>query len=304
MEVDPAPAGWTAESAAAWRATLRAAYRRCRAETHAKAKNFYWAFITLPGMKRAAIYAIYALLRRWDDLIDSAAPVEEKHLELEEQRELLRMLYAMDPDLHHDPLLLAVGDAVRRYRIPRHYFEEVLAGIELDLQKRRYRTFPELWEYCYGVAGAVGLISLEIFGYCDPKAKDHAVELGIAMQLTNILRDIREDLARDRIYLPQEELERFGYSEAELRGGIINDSFRELMAFEVARARGYFARARRLLAYLPRRSRPCPAVLAGIYERLLDRIEARGYDVFAGRISLSPWEKLWTALRCSGADLL
>jgi phytoene synthase len=283
---------------------LRAAYRHCRAETRAKAKNFYWAFITLPRGKREAIYAVYALLRRWDELIDSASSLEEKRRALEEQRELVRRLYAIPDPPACDPLLLAVEDAVRRYQIPHRYFEEVINGLELDLHKRRYRTFAELREYCYGVAGAVGLISLEIFGYRDPRAREYAVDLGIAMQLVNILRDIREDLDRDRIYLPQEELERFGYTESDLQRGIINDHFRELMAFEAARARGYFARGRRLLDYLPRRSRPCPAVLAGLYERILERIEVRGYDVLTQRISLSPREKLWAALGRSIASLL
>ncbi|MGQ9601955.1 MAG: phytoene/squalene synthase family protein [Candidatus Bipolaricaulia bacterium] len=284
-------------------AELRAAYRHCQAETRAKAKNFYWAFVTLPRAKRAAIYAVYALLRRWDDLVDSDLLPEEKLQMLKAQREVIRSICDEETP-PPDPLLLAVSEAISRYRIPHRYFEDVLAGIELDLRKRRYRNFEELREYCYGVAGAVGLISLEIFGYHDSKAREHAVDLGIAMQLVNILRDIKEDLERDRIYLPQEELERFGYSEGELRLGLINDNFRELMGFQVARAREYFARGRKLLGYLPYSSRACPAVLAGLYERLLDRIEARGYDVFNGRISLSPWEKLWTALRCSGASLL
>lgn len=284
-------------------AELRAAYRRCQAETRAKAKNFYWAFITLPRAKRAAIYAIYALLRRWDDIVDSDLLPEEKLQMLKAQREVIRSICDEETP-PPDPLLLAVSDAISRYRIPRRYFEDVLAGLELDLRKRRYRTFDELREYCYGVAGAVGLISLEIFGYHDSKAQEHAVDLGIAMQLVNILRDIKEDLGRDRVYLPQEELRLFGYSETELQRGVVNDHFKELIGFEAARAREYFARGRKLLDHLPHRSRPCPAVLAGLYKRLLDRIEARGYDVFTGRISLSLREKLWTALRSYGVGLL
>ncbi len=288
-------------------AELRGAYRHCCEETRRAASNFYFAFATLPRGRREAIYAVYALLRRWDEIADSSGPLEGKRRALEGQRELIRALYRESTPVHvdigDDPVLLAAGDVIRRYGIPRRYFEEVLEGLELDLRKRRYRTFEELRKYCYGVAGAVGLISLEIFGYRDLRAKAHAVDLGIAMQLTNILRDLKEDLERDRIYLPQEELERFGYSEEELHQQLVNEQFRELMRFQVARAREHFQRGLRLLRYLPLRSRPCPAVLAGIYQRVLERIEARGYDVFSSRVGLSPQEKLWTALRRSAASL-
>lgn len=281
---------------------IRQAYRHCARETRRAAKNFYFAFITLPRRKRAAIYAVYALLRRWDDIADSSLSVAEKRELLLRERETIARLYE---DLgSDDPVMLAAQDAVRRYRIPQRYFHEVLEGIMLDLEKRRYRTFEELKEYCYGVASAVGLISLEIFGYHDPKAREHAIDLGIAMQLTNILRDVNEDLERDRIYLPLEELERFGYSEEELFARVVNENFKRLMRFQVARAREYFQNGLQLLRYLPPRSRPCPAVLAGIYQRLLRRIEARDYDVFSGHIGLSAEEKLWTALRYSAASLL
>ena len=276
---------------------LRLAYRCCREETRRAASNFYFAFITLPRGRREAIYAVYALLRRWDDIADSPLPAKEKCQALEKQRKMISNLYRVHVD--DDPVLLAVGDAIRRYRIPREYFEDVLAGIELDLRKRRYRTFEELREYCYGVASAVGLISLEVFGYRGPKAKEYAIDLGIAMQLTNILRDIKEDLERGRIYLPLEELEQFGYSEEELQQQVVNGNFRELMRGQVARAREYFTRGQKLFRYLPLRSRPCPAVLAGLYQGILSRIEARGYDVFSGRIGLTPREKLATLLKAS-----
>lgn len=288
---------------------LSAAYRRCREQTRHAAKNFYWAFITLPRPKRAALSAVYSLLRRWDDIADSERPPDEKRRELELQRGAILDLYrehvcmpARVP-VKNDELLLALGDTIRQYEIPCQYFLDVLEGIGLDLRRRRYQTFAELREYCYGVAGAVGLISLEIFGYRDPRAREHAIDLGIAMQLVNVLRDIAEDLQRDRIYLPLDEVERFNYSEEELRQRISNDNFRQLMRFQAARAREYFGSGRKLLRHLPPRCRPCPAVLAGTYQRLLERIEARGYCVFDGRISLSPREKLWTAIRHSAASL-
>lgn len=288
---------------------LRVAYRHCGRETRRQGRNFYFAFITLPPRRRQAIYAVYSLLRRWDDIADSTIPVEEKHRALEGQRELILNLYRENVHtctrVHVDGahLLLAVGDAIRRYEIPGQYFEDVLAGIELDLVKRRYRTFEELRDYCYGVAGAVGLISLQIFGYRDPRARKCAVDLGIAMQLTNILRDIEEDLQRDRIYLPLEELERFNYTGAELRRGIVNDNFAALLRFQISRARDYFKQGQKLLGYLPLPSRHCPAVLAGIYQRILDLIEDQGYDVFGDRICLKTQEKLWTVLRQTTASL-
>ncbi len=284
---------------------LSHAYRHCARETRRAAKNFYFAFITLPRRKRAAIYAVYALLRRWDDIADSTLPAAEKRELLLREREIISQLY-QDQVRNPDPVLLAVRDVVRRYRIPERYFHEVLDGIMLDLERRRYQTFAELREYCYGVASAVGLISLEIFGYRGPgtEAKEHAISLGIAMQLTNILRDVVDDLERDRIYLPLEELERFGYSEEELRAHVLNENFRRLMRFQMERARAYFQDGLRLLRYLPLRSRPCPAALAGIYQRLLREIEAHDYDVFSSRIGLSTEEKLWTALRYSAVGLL
>ncbi len=288
---------------------LRAAYRYCGRETRRKARNFYFAFITLPRRRRQAICAVYSLLRRWDDIADSTVPVEEKRRALEEQRELVLNLYRENVrtctrlHIEDDPVHLAVGDTIRQYKIPREYFEDALAGIELDLSKRRYETFDELKDYCYGVASAVGLIALQIFGYSHPQAREYAIDLGIAMQLTNILRDMEEDLQSDRIYLPLEELEQFNYREAELRRGIVNDNFVALSRFQIARARDYFKQGQKLLEYLPLRSRHCPAVLAGIYQQILDRIEAQGYDVFGDRISLKAREKLWTVLRQTTVSL-
>lgn len=281
---------------------LQKAYEYCRRVAKQEAKNFYYAFITLPKRKRLAIYAVYSLLRRLDDVADASLPPEQKGRLLEEQRERIRRCYGgwVDPD---DPVLLALRAVIDCYRIPQEYFEDVTRGVEMDLTIKRYRTFEELKHYCYRVAGAVGLISLEIFSYRDPKAREYAIDLGIAMQLTNILRDVREDLQRGRIYLPLRELERFGYSEEELIQNIINGRLIELMRFQVARARDYFERGRRLLRYLPSRSRPCPAVLAEIYQQILDRIEAQNYDVFAQRISLSPQEKLFTFLQASAGSL-
>ena len=164
--------------------------------------------------------------------------------------------------------------------------------MEMDITKSRYSTFEELSEYCYRVASAVGLICIEIFGYTDPCARQHAIDLGLAMQLTNILRDVDEDLERGRLYIPGEDLERFGCSEEDILLHRTGESFREMMRFQVERARDYFQRGKRLLPLLSPRSRVCPAMLHGLYSRLLDRIEAVDYNVFGGRISLGTHEKL------------
>ena len=164
--------------------------------------------------------------------------------------------------------------------------------MEMDITKTRYATFEELSEYCYRVASAVGLICIEIFGYNNPCARQHAIDLGLAMQLTNILRDVDEDLERDRLYIPGEDLARFGCSEEDILLRRTSDGFRDMMRFQVERARDYFQRGRRLLPLLSPRSRTCPAMLHGLYSRLLDRIEAAEYNVFGERISLSTPEKL------------
>ena len=268
---------------------LDQAYEYCRRLTKERAKNFYYAFVTLPTRKRRAIYAVYAFCRLCDDATDDFTDAEEKLRLVAEQREGLAKTYAGAPE---GQVFLAMEDAINTYHIPLEYLEEVINGVEMDISKTRYATFEELREYCYRVASSVGLICIEIFGYEDPSARDYAVDLGLAMQLTNILRDVEEDIGRDRVYIPQEDLDRFGCSEEDLFLKRTNDSFRGLMRFQVERARDYFTRGKRLLPLLSARSRVCPAVLHGTYSRLLDRIEASGYNVFGRRISLSTREKL------------
>jgi len=274
---------------------LDSAYLYCAAVARAQARNFGWGFLLLPRPKKRGMYAAYAFSRAVDDVVDEERPRAEKvRLLAECRRELERCLERPSSS----PVFLALADAIRRFAIPPALFHELVDGCEMDLDPRRYRTFDELHTYCYRVAAVVGLISVRIFGAADFEiVRPGAVDLGIAMQLTNILRDIREDLARDRLYLPQDELARFGVAEADLRAGSVTPAFRELMAFQVARAREYFARGRALIPLLERDSRFCPAVLQGIYSRLLDRMEARGFDVFSARVRLSAFHKLALALR-------
>ena len=195
------------------------------------------------------------------------------------------------------PVFQAVAHVAAAYDVPWEYFHEVVRGVEMDLTRHRYATFEELQTYCYRVASVVGLICIRIFGCTSPQAREPAIALGVAMQLTNILRDIAEDGANGRVYLPQEDLQRFGYSDADLLRGVFDDRFVALMRFQVQRAREQFERGKALLPLLPLRSRACPAVLGGIYSRLLDRIEAQGYDVYAKRVSLSGREKLFLMVR-------
>lgn len=264
-------------------------YRESREITRREAKNFYYAFLTLPQERRRAIYVAYAFCRYCDDAVDTAESVDQKMASLQSLHASLNDAYT---GRSSDPLFLALADVADRHDIPEEYFKQVIRGVESDLTKVRYRDFEELRTYCYQVASVVGLICLQIFGYKDESAREHAIDLGLAMQLTNIARDIQEDLELGRIYLPQDEIARFGYSEEALEAGIVNESFINLMRFQAQRARGYFDSGFKLLPYLSPRSRACPAVMGQLYSKVLQRIEAAKFDVFQHRISLSKTEKL------------
>jgi phytoene synthase len=273
---------------------LQTAYQYCQQVAREHAKNFYYAFRTLPSEKRQAIYAAYAFCRLCDDIADEEQPVEDKMTRFAETRDLLAKSFHEVPN---DPIFTALKDAIDTFHIPQSYFEEVIDGVEMDLDITRFQTFDNLREYCYKVASVVGLVCIEVFGYNDPKAREYAIDLGIAMQLTNILRDVREDAERGRIYIPLEEIEQFGYSEHELMNGIVNDAFRELMSYQAQRAREYFARGKLLIPMVSPESRPCLGVLHGVYSSVLDRIEESGYNVFERRIGLSAGEKVFLMLR-------
>ena len=274
---------------------LSAAYRHCQALTKREAKNFYYGFMLLPARQRRAIYAAYAFARECDDIVDAGLPVKEASARLAAQRELLDRCLAGSPQ---GPVFLALADAVRRYGIPHEYFYRLIEGVEADLTVSRYATFEDLKRYCYLVASIVGLISIEIFGYDGGAvARGHAADLGIALQLTNILRDVQEDLQRDRVYLPEDELVRFGYRADFLRQEVANEAFHKLMAFQVARAELYFEQGRSLLPYLPRRARACVSVMAGIYHTILEDISRRPETILRQRVSLGTGQKLALAGR-------
>jgi phytoene synthase len=265
----------------------------CSQLTRKSRSNFYYSFLFLSKDKRQAMYAVYAFCRSVDDVADGSAPVSEKQTLLDEWRREIDRCYGGKPA---HPITMKLAQSIQKFPIPKEHFEELINGVEMDLTHTRYPTFAELYEYCYRVAGVVGLMCIEIFGYRNPKAKDYAVNLGVALQLTNIMRDLKVDAERDRIYLPQEELVRFGYSEVELCRGAYTPAFVELMHFTGSRARQYFHNARQLLADEDRRSLFAAEIMGTIYYRLLETIEASRYRVFDRTISLPTSHKLWTAL--------
>ena len=287
---------------AASNAELELAYADCRTITRREAKNFYYAVVTLPKEKRKAIYAAYAFCRQCDDSVDDAASPEAKLSALAYMQDNLEAAYQ---GRAATPVFLALSDTAERYAIPQEYFSEIIRGVESDLVKTRYRDFNELREYCYRVASVVGLVCLQIFQYHDEAAREYAVDLGLAMQLTNIMRDVREDWNMGRVYLPQDEMARFGYTEEQLGAGVHNDALVKLLRFQGQRARSYYRSGFRLLPYLSRTSRACPAALGAIYSRVLDRIEASGYNVLGEeRIALSGSEKARIAARAWVSSML
>jgi phytoene synthase len=265
-------------------------YRYAGALTRKRARNFYYTFWFLPPERRRSIFAVYAFSRRADDAVDA---VEEAGVSEPEARRTLDGLRALlEGSLRDDPLAPALRDTIERYRIPREPFEELLLGMEMDLVKKTYADFKELYQYCYRAASVVGLISMEIFGHTGANAREPAIKLGLAMQLTNIIRDVAEDQARGRCYLPQEDLERFGYTREDLGRHLVNQAFRDLMRFQVERARRYFEEASPLFRQVLPESRYCPVLLEKFYKRILEHVEKSGYDVLTRRPSLSLFEKL------------
>jgi phytoene synthase len=268
---------------------LDAAYRHCERIVREHAGNFRWSFPFLPPEKKRAIAAVYAFCRRVDDVADGDLPPAEKRARLAAAADSLR---APPGD---DPVLAALADARSRFAVPLAPFDDLIAGVRQDLDVDRYSTWADLQRYCDLVASSVGLLCLEIFTYSDSLARDRAFDLGRAMQLSNIVRDVKEDAARGRIYLPREDLDRFGVSEAQVLQGDAAPALRNLLRFETERARALFKRSRELPPYLPRHARSCPIILAKLYGGILDRIERADYDVFDGRVSLSGPRKAWIA---------
>jgi len=270
---------------------LQQAYDFCQDVTRRSSSNFFSAFRLLGPVQRQALFAVYAFCRFVDDAADDASARDPQAL-LDLWRGELDAVYAGRPTRK---VGVALVDAVARFGLERRHFEDILRGVEMDLTARRYLTFEQLEEYCYLVASAVGLLCIEIFGYANPAARGYAVDLGLAFQLTNILRDVEEDARRGRIYLPLEDLQQFGVEEEELLAGRYTPRLGALLAFECGRARAFYLRAHGTLPAEDRRSLAVAEAMCAIYERLLHRIEARRFDVFGRRVALPAYEKLGLA---------
>jgi phytoene synthase len=270
----------------------------CRTVTKQSRSNFAYAFYFLPRAKREALYAIYAFCRLTDDLVDEAAsrPAERGDPRAAALRDWRKELDACCRGVASHPVARRLGEILQQFPIPRHYFEELLNGVEMDLGGRRYESFAELEQYCYRVAGVVGLMCIEVFGYTQPATRLYAERLGTAFQLTNVLRDLGADAAGGRVYLPQEDLRRFGVSEDDLSAGRLTPAVRELLRFEVERTRQLYAAARAALPTEDRRAMLPAQVMCAIYARLLEEIERRAYDVFSSRVALSDGRRLCLAL--------
>jgi phytoene synthase len=276
---------------------LARAYRACARTTRRTARNFYLAFLSLPRAQRRAIYALYAFCREADDCADDDSDdLATRRTGLEELRDRLARAANGTPETERD---VALADAIARYGVREEDLRDVLTGIEMDLTSTRIEAYDELRTYCYHVASAVGLATLPILTDGAPPTetlREAAVDLGLGMQYVNILRDVDEDLALGRIYLPRDELAAHGVDEAQLRARTMSTGLHAALAAHGDRAGAHLARGRRLLAHLPRRSRTCPWLLSEIYGRILARIVEADYRVFGGRVSLPAIEKLWLLL--------
>jgi 15-cis-phytoene synthase len=290
-------------------AQLTMAYSVCRGITRTNAKNFYYAFLLLPKRKREALCAVYAFMRRCDDIADDATlSFEERRYKLDTWLDALHRAQQGDPS--DDPILLALTDTQRRYTIPAGLLDELAMGTAMDVESApesagatsaesttlplavQYRTFEDLRVYCYRVASVVGLVCIHIFGYRDPAAESLAEQCGLAFQLTNIIRDVKEDAAVGRVYLPEEDLVKFGLTAADLLDRPDPTRFRPLLTLEADRAREFYQSGDQLIPYISEDSQPALWVLVNIYRKLLEKIGARQYDVFSGKVSLTVTEKL------------
>ena len=285
------------------------AYAQCEQITWEQARNFAYGIRLLPPPKRNALAAVYAYARRIDDIGDGDLPPEEKTRQLEEARQQVKALVATvkgataaEPLDDNDPVLVALIDTGKRFPIPLEAFEELIDGCLADVNQAKYQTFDDLLYYCRCVAGSIGRLSLGIYGPTNPERQSKlADDLGVALQLTNILRDVREDFRNNRIYLPQEDLDKFGiefapFGEPEpFPSEAMQARFANLVEFEANRAREWYGSGLRLLATIDRRSAACTGAMAGIYRRLLERIARNPHAVLEGRMSLPGSEKALVA---------
>ena len=266
----------------------------CQEKAAQSGSSFYYSFLFLPPARRAAITALYAFCREVDDIADECADINIARTKLEWWRSELAQTFAGTPS---HPVSQALLPAIRAYDLAREQFDEIIDGMEMDLQYVRYADFKALQLYCYRVASVVGQLAATIFGYTDRKTLKYAHDLGMAFQLTNIIRDVGEDARRNRIYIPQDELAQFGVAESDLLQGQTSAAFRALMALQVTRARAFYVQALQALPAQDRRSQRPGLVMAAIYQKLLNEIERDDFQVLHQRITLTPLRKLWIAWR-------
>ena len=281
-------------------ARIAEAYRACREIARREAKNFYWAFRVLPQRKSDAMCAVYAFMRRADDISDDESkPIELRRMEMQQWLEAWRASRVTASD---DLVFVALGETQRRFDIPDSLLEELVSGTTMDLEPREadevqtYESFEDLYRYCYLVASVVGLVCIRIFGYSDVRAEALAEETGVAFQLTNILRDVKEDIERNRVYLPRDLMDEFGESLKDLqqlaKGRTMTERERGMLATLAIRAEKYYIAGRKLIPLLDRDSRAAMWVLMTIYHRLLGRMAQKQMDVFTERVGISTGEKL------------
>lgn len=275
--------------------SLEESYAWCRDIARRTAGNFYFSFLTLPRDKFRDMCVLYAFMRLSDDIgDDESLPVEDRREKLNLWKQSL--LRALEGEGFDHISLVALAEIVRKYTIPREHLTAVLDGVAMDLDFAGFETFDELSKYCYHVAGAVGLCCIQIWGYRDKRAIPAAIDCGLAFQLTNILRDLGEDAQAGRVYLPREDLRRFGFSETDIAKHCRDERFQKLMRFETERAKESYACARKLFEYLEPAGKPILAAMLGIYGGLLAKIEKRNFDVYSHRVRLSRPRKLAIAL--------
>lgn len=276
--------------------TISEAHAYCTVTAKNSGSNFYYSFLFLPRPRREAMYTVYTLCHELDAAVDHPPHGVDPYDRLAQWRQEIEAAYQGVPQYR---VTISLADHARRLGIPRNYFQELIAGMEMDLTIRRYATFDDLYPYCYRVASIVGLICLKVFGTVDPRAQDYAVNLGVAFQLTNIIRDVGADAERDRIYVPQEDLARFGCPEEQLLTKTASPEFIRLMEFQAARAHDYYRKAQAVydaLSLTDRQSLLVAEIMRDIYFNLLTRIEGARFAVFSSRIRVPPFRRATLAL--------
>ena len=267
----------------------------CQDKTAKSGSSFYYSFFFLDKQQRKAITALYAFCREVDDIVDSDMDENVAHVKLQWWRDEISNLF--NAEARH-PVTKALLPHIQHYNLAEEYFQEIIDGMQMDLEKHHYASFEELSLYCYRVASVVGLLSAEIFGYQDRQTLKYAHNLGMAFQLTNIIRDVHEDATRQRVYLPDEDIQRFGLTREDILNLKDSEQFRQLLAFETQRAQEYYQKAFDLLPETDRYAQRCGIIMAAIYRSTLDEVQADGFAVLKHRIVLTPLRKIWLALSC------